>query len=120
MAGEIDWTRAVGLDRLFVTRYDLTPLSTRILVETTAGEQWFDAGGSTPRSDKSGVPLGSLHSLVLKVVQTKKLGNMAMDKITADGVVIGEFDFSMNVETYALDVQGTPHRIIGFKAKVKC
>ncbi|MCM8620628.1 MAG: hypothetical protein NFW16_02560 [Candidatus Accumulibacter sp.] len=118
-ARALDWTQVVGLEELFVARYDFTPITQWIVVETRSGPQRFEAGPTTVLQRKDSVATATLGDLVMVVLSQHAFGGAAMTKIGSTASATVEFDFNLDHPTFALDTSGNEHLILNVHAKVK-
>jgi hypothetical protein len=114
-----DWMQVVGQASLFCARHDYTPLVTSLLIDTGDGPFALDAGPDTEifRPDTGGI--GKLGDLVMFVLHDQAFASVAMDSQMTDGTSTIDFDFTLDHKTYATDVTGTRHLILGVHVKVK-
>ena len=111
--------KVVGQAALFFSAYSYTPLSTTLTVELGGRAVSVDAGPETelyrPDTDATGV----LRDLVLFVLNHRTLASRAMDSQRADGTATFDFDFTLEHDTYAKDLDGRRLKLLSVHVKAR-
>jgi hypothetical protein len=114
-----DWMKLVGEKQVFFSRYDFTPTTIWLRLESPEGSQFVEAADGTEVRRPSNGATGTLGEVVMFALSSQKFAVPAMEGLAQDCQATIDCDFTLGDPLFAVDATAREHPFSAIRVKAR-